>query len=103
MDPIRQSITQQLRSCGYTDFEIVKIEKTPLALDGKGNPFYEKWRLLVIFRRRLKGCLLYDKENEMIPFLKDAISTLENIPDESEIYVWITVVNGKHVHGRSTK
>lgn len=103
IDLLRSVITQQIIKSGYVDFQIIEIHKTHLAFDGNGNPFYEKLRLLRIFQRRLKGCLLYDKENSMIPFLQNAISTLEKIPDESEIYFWIIKADGKQVSGRSTK
>ena len=102
-DFLKPVITQQLISCGYVDFQIVEIHKTHLAFDGNGNPFHEKTRLLSIFRRRLKGCLLSDKESTMIPFLQNAISTLEEIPDESEIYSWVIKADGKQASGRSTK
>ena len=103
MDIIKQKISQQLIDSGYTDFEFIRVDKIPVALDGNGNPFYEKSRLLIIFKNRLKGCLLYDKENKMIGFLKNAIATLESISDDSEIYYWLIAVNGSQVSGRSTE
>ena len=102
MDKIKQTISKQLINNGYTDFEFVRLDESPIMFDGNGKPFYEKKRLLIIFKRRLKGCLLHDPENKMIDFLKSSIETLESIPDESEIFYWQIKTNGNLVSGRST-
>lgn len=103
METIRQKLSQQLTHAGYTDFEFIRIDDVPMRFDANGKPFYEKTRLLTIFKNRLKGSLLYDPENGMIDFLKDSIAALESIADESEIFYWQIVVNGRQVSGRSTE
>ncbi len=103
MDIINQKISQQLTNAGYADFEFIRIDKSLAELDGNGLPFYEKKRLLIIFKNRLMGSLLHDPENKMIDFLKSSVATLESIPDESEIYYWQIKVNGNQVSGRSTE
>jgi hypothetical protein len=103
METIRQKLAQQLTDAGYTEFEFVRIDNAPIMYDANGKPFYEKTRLLTIFQNRLQGCLLGDPKNGMIDFLKDAIEVLERVTDESEIFYWQIVVNGKQVSGRSTE
>jgi hypothetical protein len=101
MDTINQKISQQLINAGYADFEFISIDKSRVELDGEGNPFYEKNRLLTIFKNRLKGGLLYGPENTIVDFLKSSVIMLESIPDESEIYYWQIKVNGDRISGRS--
>ena len=103
MDSIKNKISQQLINAGFTDFEFVKIDKARIELDGNGKPFYEKTRLLTIFKNRLKGCLLYDPENQMLDFLKNSVETLEGISDDTEIYYWQIKENGTVRSGRSTE
>ncbi len=103
MNKIEQVISQQLAKLGYTNIEFIEIYKAPARKDGKGNPFYEKWRLLTIFKRKLKAYLHRDKENDLVGFLQNAISKLETIPDNEEIYYWRIRVKDKSISGRSTK
>ena len=103
METIRQKLSRQLTDAGFTEFEFVRIDDAPKKYDANGKPFYEKKRLLTIFKNRLKGCLLHDPENEMINFLKDSIQALEGIADETEIFYWQITVDGKQVSGRSTE
>jgi hypothetical protein len=103
METIKQKLSEQLTNAGYSDFEFVRIDDAPTISDANGKPFYEKRRLLTIFKNRLKGCLLHDPQNGMIDFLKDSIETLESIADDSEIFYWQIVANGKQVSGRSTE
>ena len=103
MEEIKSIISKQLTNLGYADYEFSEIDKAAVALDANGKPFYEKWRLLTIFKRRLKGSLLHNDGSEMIDFLKGAIAALESISDDSVIYFWKIKTKGKHVSGRSTK
>jgi hypothetical protein len=103
METINQKISEQLTNAGYANFEFIRLDKSRVESDGNGNPFYEKKRLLIIFKNRLKGGLLYDPGNKIIEFLRSSVAVLESIPDDSEIYYWQIKINGNEVSGRSTE
>jgi len=102
MDDFEKILNKQLIDADIMNFKIKSVYKAIDEKDINGNAFYEKKRLLKILESRLKGCLLYDKQNKLIDFLKDSIETLKSIPDDSTIYYWEIIVNDKIITGRST-
>jgi hypothetical protein len=99
---LKEILNSQLTKSGYINYKILDIELCEPIINGNGKPYYEKQRLFYIFSRRLKGCLLYDKNNPFINFLKESIDILENIPDDATIFSWSIAVDGNRITGRST-
>lgn len=99
---LKEILDSQLTKSGYNNYKILDIELCEPSINGNGKPYYEKQRLLYIFSRRLKGCLLYDKNNPFINFLKESIDILENLPDDETIFNWSITVDGMRITGRST-
>ncbi len=100
---IKKDLIDLLKLEGLENISDALIRECRVDKQADGTPFYPRNNLLFIFRRRLKGCRLYDKNNQMIPFLEKAIEKLEKISESEVIFHWQVQSHGKRISGRSTK
>lgn len=92
----------KLEKAGYTGVKDISIEQSRIEKDAHGDPFYPRDHQLMILRGRLRGCELYNKQKEMIPYLIKWITAFESITSETPIYYWEGTYKGKRLSGRCT-
>jgi len=99
----KEDLTKQIQENGHSKVIIAKLDESRVDNDANGKPFYERNRLLIIMKGRLRGCNQNDKENMMVPFLEKAITDLNELNEETPIYYWEAIIDGTKRAGRSTK
>ena len=100
---IEEFIAEQLDRENISIETLELVEKKQADEDRFGNRYYERDRLLHIFKGRLRGCKKNDPNNEAVEWLKQEIAKFESLKPTETIFYWEANTEKGTISGRSTK